>query len=176
VKRPSAAQLLETATFVVLISIPPAIAELNTAMPWWAMILSRLSNALLNAWTLLYCASFGAWIRSKVNFGKAPSELAAILLMQVPAFYLFLLGLNQLLSKQQETYAVPLSITVGLCVLMWAWEAAICPFLERRVPWLARLAKNPASAARGVALRVGRGGRAVGRVLAHVTNQEGSKQ
>lgn len=141
------AKFVETATFVTVFSIPPAVMEIGADMIWWAVILSRLFNIGLNAFTLLYCQQFGDWLTSVSLrpswLGKATSSLLAILVMQVPLSMLFLCGLNKFVPESRQVFAKPLLITIGLSVLMWSYETWFCPWCERRIPWLSRLMKEP---------------------------------
>ena len=159
------AKLIETATFVVIFAIPPAIAEAQTSLPWWAILSLRLFFIALNAWTLLYCERFGAWLAGQFSAlsCKRVSELAAVLFMQLPITFGFLWVLNQGMSQTEQSLRAPMLIATGFCLVMWAFEEWGRNWLQRHLPWLARLAQNPletaVSTARGMAHNVARGGR-----------------
>lgn len=173
-KRIFTAKFVETATFVVIFSIPPAILEYEAGMFWWMILFYRAFNASINAVTLVYSEQFGLWLASLFpTFSKLLSEgaskvissLAAVLLMQIPASALFLSALNVFVPAKKQAFTGPLLITTGLSLVIWAYELWACPFCERQIPWLARLMKDPVGttgiAARDVAGHVARGTRGI---------------
>jgi len=169
-KRFNAAKLIETAILVAVYGIPAGIAEWNTSWPWWIVALSRLFNAALNSWTLLYCTALGYWIASHfptfsrlLRFSGTGRQkvgtLAAILLMQLPANYLFVLLLNTVLPEGEQAIVGPLAIAVGGGLGMWLWLTWLCPYFERHIAWLNRLARDPVGTTRTAAQQVVAGGR-----------------